>query len=195
MPPEVSAVALGEALGALRVQPPADWEAVRAAYRDQLMAAHPDHTGAEDPDGRTAEIVAAFRLLREATAEGVIPLATVLTQAAAKAAQELRTAAPVPATIAEDAQPVVLTSTSTDVWGRVQEAMSIEGNISGVDRSAGLIQAVVSVPGYASAQLTAEVTPTGAGDAEVLFTLEALGVGDAPPLNEVVARLGARLRG
>lgn len=197
MSPEVSAVELGEALGTLRVQAPADWEDVRAAYRDQLMASHPDRTGGTDAEGRTAEVVAAFRLLREATAEGAIPLASVLAKAAERAAEEIRLArnAAVPATVSDAGTPaVVLTSATADVWGRVQEAMSIEGDISGVDRSAGLIQAVISVTGFAPAQLTAEVTPTGAGDAEVLFTLEALGVGDAPPLDEVVRRLGTRLR-
>lgn len=200
MPPEVTADQLGEALGALRVSGPADWESVRAAYRDELMAAHPDHSAAADADGRTAEIVSAFRLLREATADGAVALHVVLADAVRRAADDA-TAAAVAVSQAGDTEnsvllpAVVLTSTSSDVWSRVQDAMSAEGDISGVDRSAGLIQAVVSAPGFAPAQLTAEVTPTGSGDAQVLFTLEALGVGDAPPLDEVVRRLGVRLGG
>lgn len=185
---------LAAALGALRVSPPADWEDVRSAYRDGLMSAHPDTTGEADVDGRTSGVVDAFRLLRSATQDGLVPLAQVMAEAAAAAA--VATAA---ATLGASSEnpllpAVVLETAPGDVFSRVHEALSTEGEISGIDPSAGMVQAVVNTPGYAASQLTAEVTPTGDGDAQVLFTLEPLGVGEAPPIESIVQRLGARLK-
>ena len=175
-----SAEELADALGLLRVQPPADWEDVRSAYRNLLMEVHPDTTGNPD-EGRTTEIVDAFRLLRAATDDGTTPLATVLATAAAEA-----TAA---AAVAAAAGPVVLHSSSDDVFGRVCDALSSIGDISGLDRSSGLVQAMVTDPGHAASQLTAEITPVGGGEAQVLFTLEAVGRGEPPLLSDLVSRL------
>lgn len=173
-----SAEELADALGLLRVQPPADWEDVRSAYRNLLMEVHPDATGTPD-EGRTTEIVDAFRLLRTATDDGTTPLASVLATAAAEAAVA---AAAVPG-------PVVLHSSSGDVFGRVCDALSSIGDISGLDRSSGMVQAMVTEPGHAASQLTAEITPVGGGEAQVLFTLEPMGRGEPPLLSDLVSRL------
>lgn len=185
---------LAAALGALRVSPPADWEDVRSAYRDGLMATHPDTAGTADSDGRTAGIVDAFRLLRTATQDGLLPLADVMANAAAVAAVAAVTAAASPPAGNPLLPAVVLEAAAGDVFSRVREALATEGEISGIDPSAGLIQAVVNAEGFAASQLTAEVMPTGDGDAQVLFTLEPLGVGSAPPIESIVERLGAHLR-
>lgn len=193
-PPAATADQLAAALGALRVSPPAEWEDVRSAYRNGLMAVHPDTTSGTGDEARTADIVEAFRLLRGATQDGAVPLATVLATAAATAAAAVA-AASVGPSVATDLSPaVVLESARGDVYARVKDALATEGTISGVDPSAGLIQVVVETPGFAASQLTAEVTPTGDGDAQVLFTLDPLGVGEAPPLEAIVHRLGKLLQ-
>lgn len=186
--PPVSADKLTAALGVLGFSHPVSWEDVRSAYREQLRQAHPDVPGGSD-SGRTEEIVTAFRFLREATKDGLVEPVTVLGRYLAAEAAELA-----PEGELGEALPVVRVQSQPNpgatVVRRVAEAMAHLGQVSGLDHSAGLIQAVVTEPGYAPSQLTAEVIESGGNvDPRVLFTLEPLGGGDAPPLVDLVRRL------
>lgn len=173
---------VGEALTTLGVEDGSAWEDVRRAYRDQLMSHHPDVGDDNASAERTEAIVAAFRVLREATNDGT-------------------TALPRPITLSlEDDGPMVLYARPGDVFLRMCQAAERIGHVSYTDRESNLLQVTIGdsthddgIDGWAPSQLTAELRDDGAVTT-ALFSLEALGTADAPPIAEVVAKLADQLR-
>lgn len=163
-----------DALAVLGITGPCDWEDVRRAYRDRLMAAHPD-TGSVGASGEQTEaVVAAFRALRTMTSDGTVPLPHH--------------------PVAEDGVgPMVLYARPGDVFARMCQAADRIGHLSYADRDAKLLQVTIAGDGWAPSQLTAELSAEG-DITTALFSLEALGSGDPPPIADVVRRLAAELR-
>lgn len=163
-----------DALAVLGVSAPCSWEDVRSAYRSELLSNHPDI--ADDPaaGARTEAIVAAFRSLRTLTDDGLRPL-------------------PSPGFDEDTVAPLVLYARPGDVFVRLYQAADQIGHVSYADRDANLLQVTIAETDWAPSQLTAELTSSGELTT-VLFSLEPLGVGQAPPIADVVERLAAQLR-
>lgn len=175
-----------EVLDALRIlgaAPGAEWEDIRAAYREQLMSHHPDAQGDAASGERTEEIVEAFRSLRAITKDGALPLPLPFHIDAGLLDGEP----------GDPAAPMVLHARPGDVFVRMYQAAEQIGHVSYADREENVLQITIGDEDWAPAQLTAELKAEGSLTT-ALFSLEALGVHEAPPIAEVVGRLAEELR-
>ena len=166
-----------DALEVLGIEAPCSWDDVRNAYRDLLMASHPDTATSSASAERTAAIVAAFRSLRTLTDDGLRPVPAPLGDALAD----------------DDAGPLVLYARPGDVFARLCQAAELIGHVSYADRESNILQVTIGSEEWAPAQLTAELSAEGAVTT-AMFSLEALGVEPAPPIADVVALLAEQLR-
>lgn len=163
-----------DALSVLGLSPPCDWEDVRNAYRDRLMASHPDTANEGASAERTEAVVAAFRALRTLTEDGTLPLPHQ--------------------NVADDGLGLmVLYARPGDVFARLCQAADEIGHLSYADRDANLLQVTIASDEWAPSQLTAELTAEGELTT-ALFSLEALGVDEAPPIADVVRKLADQLK-
>lgn len=163
-----------DALSVLGLNPPCDWEDVRAAYRDRLMASHPDTASGSASAEQTEAVVAAFRALRTLTEDGTLPLPHQ--------------------TVHDDGLGLmVLYARPGDVFARLCQAADEIGHLSYADRDANLLQVTIASDEWAPSQLTAELTAEG-DLTTALFSLEALGVEEAPPIADVVRMLADQLK-
>jgi len=138
------------------------------------MASHPD-TGAATASAETTDaIVAAYKSLRTLTEDGVLPLPNVDSPH-------------------DGIGPMILYARPGDVFTRMCQAADEIGHLSYADRDANLLQVTIGSAEWAPSQLTAELMAEG-DVTTALFSLEALGVGDAPPIAEVVQRLADQLK-
>lgn len=163
-----------DALGVLGLRPPCSWDDIRGAYRECLMASHPDTAQGQASSENTEAVVAAFRALRTITEDGVLPLPTAMQTGIGSG-------------------PMVLYARPGDVFTRMCQAADEIGHLSYADRSANLLQVTIDSEHWAPSQLTAELMAEGELTT-ALFSLEAIGTGDAPPIAEVVQRLADQLR-
>lgn len=163
-----------DALAVLGLYPPCTWEDVRRAYRDELLAHHPDTAQQSSSGERTEAIVAAFRALRALTDDGLRPIPHLRDD---------------DGTVA----PMVLYARPGDVFVRLCQAADEIGYLSYADREANLLQVTIGNSEWAPSQLTAELSASGELTT-ALFSLEPLGVEAAPPIADVVAKLAERLR-
>jgi len=166
---------VADALSVLGLKPPCSWDDVRGAYRERLMASHPDTAATAGSPEQTEAVVAAFRSLRTLTQDGLLPLPYQ------------------PGTEDDELGPMVLYARPGDVFARMCQAADQIGHLSYADRDANLLQVTIGDDVWAPAQLTAELTAEGEVTT-ALFSLEALGVQEAPPIAEVVQRLAEQLR-
>jgi hypothetical protein len=172
-----------DALRILGVSPGAGWDDIRSAYREQLMSHHPDAQGDAATGERTEEIVEAYRSLRALTNDGLQPLPLPFHIEA-----DLFDGSP-----GEPGTPMVLHARPGDVFVRMYQAAEQIGHVSYADREENVLQITIGNEEWAPSQLTAELTAQGSLTT-ALFSLEALGVQEAPPIAEVVARLADELR-
>ena len=193
-----------------------DGVALRAAYRSKLRATHPDvarPTGdGRRADAATAEVVAAYRLLRSEAATAPPPVAPVQ-----------------PATVADDAVLVDGDTVSAelpagDLFTLLLDAAHAMGEVTYVDPDAGLLETIVEFVGFPTASVVfnlraaersegmpgerapASRTAMGSGGAapeqegratrvtEAWCTVEALSGGPAPPDAAVAELFAAALR-
>lgn len=128
-----------------------DWSVVRDAYRALIRTTHPDVAGEAGVD-RTVEVNAAYRVLAVAKREGRLhaedpPVASRAT-GTPRPARPVRRPRPTIATrIADDVRivggdTVVLSSTPAESFRRLVEAAHALGEISYVDRSSAIFEAV-----------------------------------------------------
>jgi|GEM_PF-629384 len=174
-PASVLIVEVMDALAVLGLRPPCAWDDVRQAYRDRLMASHPDTADTDGSAEQTEAVVAAFRALRTLTEDGLLPLPYQ------------------PGEEDDGIGPMVLYARPGDVFARMCQAADEIGHLSYADRDANLLQVTIASEEWAPSQLTAELTAEGEVTT-ALFSLEALGTQDAPPIAEVVARLADQLK-
>ena len=167
---------VADALAVLGAEPGASWEEIRRAYRDQLMSNHPDAGGDATTANRTEQVVEAFRCLRAITDDGLKPLPA-----------PLRIDEPEPGGL------MVLHARPGDVFTRMCQAAERIGHLAYADRDTNLLQVTIGDDDWTPSQLTAELTAEGSVTM-AMFSLEPLGVGEAPPITDVVAKLAAELR-
>jgi hypothetical protein len=153
----------------LGVAPGATATDLRAAYRQRLRAAHPDLAGR---DAGTAEIVAAYRLLRD-----LPPPAPVAVE--------------VPAVdpVVVDRDTIVADLPAGDLFELVVDAASTIGEVSYADGAAGLLEVVVEIDGFGACSVVVTLR-----DGTAWCTVEPLGTGPAPPPDVVAARLAEGFR-
>jgi len=160
----------------LGVGPAASPAELRAAYRARLRAAHPDLHGGGDAG--TAEVVVAFRVLREDA--GPVP--------------EVRVE-PVPAAaVVVDGDTVTADLPAGDLFALLVEAGDALGEVSYLDRHGGILEVVVDVPGHGACSVVLTLQTRAAGHTEALCTVEPLGGGPAPAADVVAELLADGLR-
>ncbi len=139
---------------------------LRAAYRARLRAAHPDVRG---HDAGTAEVVAAYRALRDLTPEPDPPAPT--------------------ASVVVRGDTVVADLPLGDLFALVVEAGEAMGEVSYADPDAGLLEVVVDVAGFGACSV---VLTLEGGTASC--TVEPLGGGPSPSPAAVAQLLAEGLR-
>ena len=149
-------------------------EELRVAYRARLRATHPDLRG---HDAGTAEVVRAYRVLRDLPQEP-----------------------PAPATLSDEVAVVVEGDTvvadlpAGDLFALLVEAADHLGHIAYVDARVGLLEVVVEVPAYGACSVVWTLQGRATGITEAWCTIEPLGGGPAPPTEVVTELLAAGLR-
>ena len=170
------------------------WAEVRVAYRAQIAAAHPDRAGGDAE--RAAAVTAAYAVLEAAHREGRL-----------QQPAEPRRAAPPPARPATpplhdrmteppevlDGDTVHLACPPDEAFVRLVEACHHIGDVTYVDRSCAILEALVRVEGEGVCSLV--ITLQGRADGTDAFcTLEAIEHVASPPVRHVVQHLVSALR-
>jgi hypothetical protein len=172
-------VDVAAARAVLGVDADATPDEVRAAYRARLRAAHPDLRGV---DAGTAEVVTAYRVLRDSE---LVP------EPEAAVAHVEDTVG-----VVVDGDTVVADLPAGDLFALLMEAGDRIGEVSYVDAHAGLLEVVVDVAGYGacSVVLTLQGRAGGDGTTEAWCTAEALSGRPAPPTGVITELLAEGLR-
>ena len=143
---------------------------LRAAYHQRLRATHPDLRG---HDAGTAEVVVAYRLLRD------LPPPP---EAAPPAPP------PEPVAVVVEGDTVTADLPAGDLFALLVEAADHLGHIAYVDARVGLLEVIVEVPGHGACSVVWTLQGRGTGVTEAWCTVEPLG-GGPPPSTEVVTEL------
>lgn len=167
------------ALRTLGLETGARADDINRAYRALIRQAHPDAGGSTAVAARITE---AYHWLQRA---GTQP------------AQSSKPAPPPkprpPATDGADDSMTLLLPPG-DVFIRLVEAGHQLGEVSYIDRDAGIVQVTFTADNGVVCQLAATITSGSPGDARVEFTLDPLASGQAPPIGRVVAHLVRLIR-
>lgn len=159
----------------LGVDVSATGEELRVAYRTKLRAAHPDLHG---HDAGTAEVVRAYRVLRDLPPEQPPAVPRPDTAAA----------------VVVEGDTVTADLPAGDLFGLLVEAAEHLGHIAFVDASVGLLEVVVDVPGHGACSVLWTLQGRATGVTEAWCTVEPLGGGPTPPTDVVTELLAGALR-
>lgn len=174
----------------LGVPADAPWPDVRARYRTLVRRHHPDVAAAHDAGATTALLTAAYRVLRQAHAEGLQP-----EPASPPPLRRTSSHAPSPAAPPIDADgALVLDAPPDDAFFALLEAAHALGEVAYRDLDAGLLETIVEFDGLPAASVLCTLQGRAAGT-EVFVTIEPLGATEAPAVDDVVAALRALLGG
>lgn len=158
----------------LGVAPGAGPDELRAAYRTRLRAAHPDLRG---EDAGTAEVVTAYRLLRD------LPPAPPAPPVAVEVA-----------TVVVEGDTVSAELPAGDLFALLLEAAEHIGHIAYVDARVGLLEVIVEIAGYGACSVVWTLQGRGTGVTEAWCSVEPLGGGPPPPVDAVTELLASGLR-
>lgn len=175
-------VTLAEARSVLGVDVDASPRSVREAFLRRVRANHPDVT--DHPAGaaeRTATIITAYRLLRDAPAAP--PPASPI-----PASPEPRSAEAIVEVISEEA--IWVGDEATIVGRALLEVADDLGEVSYVDRSGGLVQLTVRPPDGPTCWFTIS-THARPGGTVLVATLESIEAEATPPAGPLVLTLAA----
>ncbi|MET0729392.1 MAG: J domain-containing protein [Acidimicrobiales bacterium] len=176
------------ARGALGLHVPVSWEDVRAAYRSRISAAHPDRAGGDAEQAVTLN--RAYATLLRARREGRLnePSPPVTPTVPVRPDAEPPGAPPE----VLDGDTVRIHLPPDEAFLRLLEAAHQIGDVTYVDRSCAIFEALVSVAGEGACSFV--VTLQGRGEATDAFcTLEAIEHVASPPVRHVVEALVAAL--
>jgi hypothetical protein len=166
------------------------WDEVRAAYRERIVAAHPDRAGGNA--AQAAVLNDAYTTLLRARRDGSLhrppPPAATATGTGAPAAGP----AVGPVEVLEGDR-VRLPLSPDDAFRRLVEAADRIGDVTYVDRSCAIFEALVPVAGEGACSLVVTLQPAGRGATEAFCTLEAIERVASPPVRPVVEQLVAAL--
>jgi hypothetical protein len=169
------------ARAALGLGPQPTWDEVRLAYRTRIRRAHPDRAGGNTE--QAALLNGAYATLLQARRDGT--LALVAPPPAPPAA---------PATPAEvlDGDTVHLDLPPDEAFLRLLEAADQIGDVTYVDRSCAIFEALVAVEGEGACSLVVTVQGRAHGT-DAFCTLEAIEHVASPPVRHVVEALVAAM--
>jgi hypothetical protein len=168
----------------LGLGPRPTWEQVRAAYRSLIRDAHPDRTGGSTE--RAAALNGAYAVLLRARRDGT--LAEVAPDAPSGPASKGGGA---PAEVL-DGDTVHLRLPPDEAFMRLLDAAHQIGDVTYLDRSCSIFEALVTVAGEGTCSLV--VSLQGRADGTDAFcTLEAIEHVASPPVRHVVEALVAAL--
>lgn len=156
---------IGDARAVLGVGGSASTAEVRAAYWARLRAVHPDHNAGRDAG--TAQVVAAYRALRDTPPEPPAPPVVVAGD-----------------TVTADLPP-------GDLFALVVQAADALGHLAYVDPDAAVVEVVVELAGYGTCSVVLTLEPE---DHVAVCTVEPLAGGPPPPAEVVAELLAAGLR-
>ncbi len=185
---------MAEARTRLGLGPAPTWTEVRAAYRAKIAAAHPDREGGDTT--LAALLNAAYAALEEAHRQGSLhqerhppdPVATRPPAGEAPAS----TGAPDEPPEVLDGDTVHLSMPADEAFARLLDACHQIGDVTYVDRSCAILEALVRVEGEGVCSLV--ITLQGRADGTDAFcTLEALEHVASPPVRAIVVDLVAAL--
>lgn len=171
----------------LGLGPRPSWAEVRVAYRAQIAAAHPDRAGG-DPE-RAAAVTAAYAVLETAYREGRLQQPPEPTRPAPPPLHDPMVEPPE----VLDGDTVHLACPPDEAFVRLVEACHRIGDVTYVDRSCAILEALVRVDGEGVCSLV--ITLQGRADGTDAFcTLEAIEHVASPPVRHVVQHLVSALR-
>jgi hypothetical protein len=171
----------------LGLGPRPTWDEVRAAYRARIQQAHPDRAGGTTE--AAAALNGAYAALLQARRDGRLhapPPAAAATRAAEPAAEPA-----IPAEVL-DGDTIHLHLPPDEAFLRLLDAAHHVGDVTYVDRSCAIFEALVTVAGEGTCSLV--VTLQGRADGTDAFcTLEAIEHVASPPVRHVTEALVAAL--
>lgn len=177
-----------EAARILGVDPDARGEEVRAAYRRQIRAHHPDRAGTAS-SARAASITEAYRVLRSA------PERPTTAATAPTGGPRRPRPSPPPRTVARDpgAPPVhrldgdalLLLAPADEAFRWLLEAAHDVGEVTYLDRSMPIAEVLCQFEGEPATSLVLTLQGRGEGT-EVFCTVESIEARPAPPVAAVV---------
>lgn len=182
---------LVRARAVLGVAATADWATIRAAYRTQIRLSHPDVVGGTTSE-RSLELNAAYRLLAQSRRpDGTLPRPQ--SPPTAPSAQPPTPPKPRPVPVdahVVDNTTVILTSTPQESFRRLVEAANTLGEISYIDRSAAIFEAVLALEEGIHASLVVSLQwRAHNATCEAFCTLEALERAESLDVSGVLEQL------
>ena len=168
------------------------WTEVRVAYRAQIAASHPDRPGG-DP-ARAAVVTEAYATLERAHQEGRL---TEVRIPSPPRPSPTRQPPPVPPLDEPpevlDGDTIHLLAPPDEAFVRLVEACHRIGDVTYIDRSCAILEALVRVEGEGVCSLVITIQGRAHGT-DAFCTLEAIEHVASPPVRPVVERLVAALR-
>jgi hypothetical protein len=171
------------ARAALGLGPQPTWDEVRVAYRARIRRAHPDRAGGNAE--QAAALNGAYATLLQARRDGT--LAQVA--AAHEPAEAPASAAP---SEVLDGDTVHLHLPPDEAFVRLLDAADQIGDVTYVDRSCAIFEALVAVEGEGACSLVVTIQGRANGT-DAFCTLEAIEHVASPPVRHVVEALVAAL--
>jgi hypothetical protein len=178
----------------LGLGPTPSWAEVRVAYRAQIAATHPDRAGGDA--ARAALVTEAYATLERAHLEGRLHHGPP--DAAPRPSAPGHRAAPPPPPMDEppevlEGDTVHLHAPPDEAFVRVLDACHRIGDVTYVDRSCAILEALVRVEGEGTCSLVITLQGRAHGT-DAFCTLEAIEHVASPPVRHVVEELVAALR-
>ena len=171
------------ALRTLGLEKEAQPDDINRAYRALIRQAHPDAGGSTVVAARITE---AYHWLQRAGAEPP------------QAPPPPHPPQPDPSATDKDDDSYVLGLPPGDIFARLVEAGHQLGEVSYIDRDAGIVQITITAHNGVVCQLAATIVPipsrASQAEARVEFTLDPLASGQAPPIDQVVAQFARIFR-
>lgn len=173
----------------LGIPPGARGDAARAAYRRLVKRHHPDVSDEEGAERRTAELTAAYRLVRARE--------QVRGREQVRAQEHVPTPEPPPAAaarlLADDV--IGLDTPLREALMLVLDAAHELGEVSYLDPSSGLVEVVVEFLQAPTSSVVLSLHATPGGHTAVACEVEPLSGGSAPPAAAVTQLVLETLRG
>jgi hypothetical protein len=176
----------------LGLGPRPTWTEVRVAYRAQIAASHPDREGG-DP-ARASVVTEAYATLERAHREGrlqELPPPPTTVRAATSATPRVVHLDEPPEVLQGDTVHIV--APPDEAFARILEACHRIGDVTYVDRSCAILEALVRVEGEGVCSLVITLQGRAHGT-DAFCTLEAIEHVASPPVRDVVERLVDALR-
>jgi hypothetical protein len=179
-----------EAARVLGVAPGTDPATLRSAYRRLIRARHPDRAG-HDHTAAAARIIEAYAVLRKTSTPPPAPAPPSTTAPSPDAGDDGTGGRPIATALGEDT--VVVVGPADLALRLLLDAAHDLGEVTYVDRSAGLVQMVVAFQGGPVCLLLVTMRRRG-HRTEVHLDVDSLDTTPAPPVAAVVALLADTIR-